>query len=163
MGAKRGPSAARVTVAIASAAVLCACADGGTARGTGQAPTGTAPSAVYTGATTPSDLPPASASAEQVAEMYLSAAKSGNCALTRELTLGHTWAWCDDPKLVNYRNVAAPIFVSAAEAGQDVEDIAFDMDTNGSSDGTIPKGWAPWGLELTHTATGWRLWDQGTG
>ena len=44
-------------------------------------------------------------SPEEVARAYLAAAKSGDCDLTRTLTLGHTWAWCSDPQLIDYRNV----------------------------------------------------------
>ena len=105
--------------------------------------------------------PPANASPGHVARVYLRAAVAGDCDLTSELTLPHTWSWCSDPKLLAYRSVGRPQFDPASDAGRNEECIYFAMDTNGSSDDTIPSGWAPWGLCLAKTHAGWRLYDQG--
>ena len=106
---------------------------------------------------------PAAASPEQVARVYLRAAVTGNCKLTAELTLPHTWNWCDDPKLLDYKSVQSPDYVPASEAGRNEECVAFEMSTHGSSDGSMPTGWQPWSLCLVKTPAGWRLFDQGQG
>jgi hypothetical protein len=108
-------------------------------------------------------IPPATASPEQVARAYLSAAYAGNCALTAELTMAHTWSWCDDPKLLHYRSVRTAQAVPASAAGRNEECVPFEMYTNGSSDGSMPTGWQPWNLCLVRTSAGWRLYDQGQG
>jgi hypothetical protein len=105
--------------------------------------------------------PPANASPGRVARAYLRAAVAGDCDLTAELTLPHTWSWCIDPKLLAYQSVSRPQFVAASEASRNEECVNFGMDTNGSSDDTIPSGWAPWGLCFVRTHAGWRLYDQG--
>jgi hypothetical protein len=107
--------------------------------------------------------PPAAASPEQVARVYLRAAVTGNCKLTAELTLRHTWTWCDDPKLLDYQSVQSPDYVPASEAGRNEECVTFEMYTHGSSDGSMPTGWQPWSLCLVKTPAGWRLFDQGQG
>jgi hypothetical protein len=107
--------------------------------------------------------PTATASPEQVARDYLSAAYTGNCALTAELTMANTWSWCDDPKLLHYRSVGGAQAVSASEAGRNEECVPFEMYTNGSSDGSMPTGWQPWSLCFVKTSAGWRLYDQGQG
>ena|SRR5215467_8759785 len=105
--------------------------------------------------------PPAAASPEQVARVYLRAAVTGNCKLTAELTLSHTWRWCTDPKLLHYRKVQKAWFSPASASGRNEECVPFLMDTHGSSDGSLPVGWQPWELCLVRTNNGWRLWDQG--
>jgi hypothetical protein len=107
--------------------------------------------------------PPSTASPERVARVYLRAALAGDCALTAELTLPQTWSWCNDPRLLAYRSVRGPVHVPASQAGRNEECIGFVMDTDGSSDGTMPTGWQPWGLCLVKTHVGWRLVDQGQG
>lgn len=108
-------------------------------------------------------VPPAAASPERVARVYLRAAVTGNCKLTAELTLPHTRNWCDDPKLLHYRSVRSPDHVPASEAGRDEECVQFEMYTHGSSDGSMPAGWQPWSLCFVKTHVGWRLFDQGQG
>ena len=95
--------------------------------------------------------------------MCLRAAVTGNCKLTAELTLSHPWNWCSDPKLLDYRSVQSPEHVPASAAGRDEECVPFEMNAHGSSDGSMPPGWAPWGLCFVTTSAGWRLYDQGTG
>lgn len=107
--------------------------------------------------------PSATASPGQVARAYLSAADTGNCALTAELTTANTWSWCDDPKLLHYRSVGGAQAVPASEAGRNEECVPFEMYTNGSSDGSMPTGWQPWSLCFVRTRAGWRLYDQGQG
>ena len=107
--------------------------------------------------------PPAAASPERVARIYLGAAVAGNCKLTAALTVAHTWNWCQDPRLLNYRAVRKPEHVPASDAGRSEECVAFEMDTHGSSDGSTPAGWQPWSLCLIKTPAGWRLHDQGQG
>ena len=108
-------------------------------------------------------VPPASTSPVDLVTAYLAGAKAGDCSLTRALTQKHTWAWCDDPKLLGYRSIGAAQFVPASEAGSDEQCVPFEMDTHGSSDGSMPEGWQPWSLCLVHTKAGWRVYDQGTG
>jgi hypothetical protein len=108
-------------------------------------------------------VPPAAASPGQVARAYLRAAFTGDCKLTAELTLSHTWNWCDDPKLLDYRSVQSPDHVPASEVGRDEECVPFQMYTHGSSDGSMPTGWQPWSLCFVKTAAGWRVYDQGQG
>jgi hypothetical protein len=107
--------------------------------------------------------PSVAASPERVARVYLRAAVTGNCKLTAELTLPQTWNWCDDPKLLDYRSVRSPEHVPASEAGRNEECVRFEMYTHGSSDGSMPTGWQPWGLCFVKTPVGWRLFDQGQG
>jgi hypothetical protein len=107
--------------------------------------------------------PSAAASPEEVARVYLRAAVTGDCDLTAELTLSHTWNWCNDPRLLDYRSVQSPDYVPASEAGRNEECVAFEMDTHGSSDGSMPTGWQPWSLCFVKTAAGWRMYDQGMG
>jgi len=107
--------------------------------------------------------PPSSASPERVASAYLRAAYTGNCALTAELTMAHTWSWCDDPKLLHYGSVGSAYAVSASMAGRNEECVRFEMYTHGSSDGSMPTGWQPWSLCFVRTPAGWRLNDQGQG
>ena len=121
----------------------------------------TACSAASKGAAVP--VPPKTAPPDRVASAYLRAAYAGNCALTAELTMAHTWSWCDDPKLLHYRSVERAQAVSASVAGRNEECVNFEMYTDGSSDGSMPTGWQPWGLCFVWTAAGWRLYDQGTG
>lgn len=106
-------------------------------------------------------MPRRSASPEQVANVYLRAAKARNCTLTSALTLHHTWSWCDDPRLLGYRSVGPVYAVPAAEAGRPEQCVGFEMDTHGSSDGSMTVGWQPWGLCLVRTSAGWRVYDQG--
>jgi hypothetical protein len=107
--------------------------------------------------------PPADASPERVARAYLRAAFTGNCDLTAELTLPQTWSWCTDPKLLKYRSVGRAYFSPASQSGRNEECVDFEMYTHGSSDGTMPVGWQPWGLCFVRTNAGWRLYDQGQG
>ena len=107
--------------------------------------------------------PPVAASPERVARVYLRAAFTGNCKLTAELTVPQTWNWCDDPKLLDYRSVRSSDHVPASEAGRNEECVAFEMYTQGSSDGSMPTGWQPWSLCFVKTPAGWRLFDQGQG
>ena len=108
-------------------------------------------------------IPPGAASPEQVAGVYLHAAHTSNCRLTAELTLSHTWSWCNNPNLLDYRGVQSPYYVPASNAGRNEECVSFEMDTHGSSDGTMPTGWQPWELCFVKTHAGWRLYDQGQG
>jgi len=109
-------------------------------------------------------VPPAAASPERVARVYLRAALAGDCTLTAELTAPQgTWSWCHDPKLLGYRSVRSPEPVPASEAGRSEECVPFEMYTHGSSDGSMPVGWQPWSLCFVSTSTGWRLFDQGQG
>src|SRR5215470_9892934 len=71
--------------------------------------------------------PTSAASPERVASAYLRAAYTGNCALTAELTMAHTWSWCNDPKLLHYRSVGSAYAVSASMAGRNEECVSFEM------------------------------------
>jgi hypothetical protein len=135
--------AACTAVLISAAATLAACS------GTPSAPRDSAP--------------PAAASPGRVARVYLRAALTGNCALTAALTTSHTWSWCSDPNLLDYRSVGMTYKVPASMAGRNEQCVGFEMYTHGSSDGSMPAGWQPWSLCLVRTAAGWRLYDQGQG
>ncbi|HEU5270013.1 MAG TPA: hypothetical protein VFU36_08815 [Jatrophihabitans sp.] len=119
--------------------------------------------AVGTACSPPTVPPPPSTPPEQVVQIYLQAAKAQLCSLTAALTLRHTWSWCRDPRLLDYRSVGPALAVPASEAGRDEDCVSFEMDTRGSSDGSMPVGWQPWSLCLVRTAAGWRLYDQGQG
>jgi hypothetical protein len=108
-------------------------------------------------------VPPSAASSAQVARAYLRAALTGNCTVTAALTLSHTWSWCDDPRLLDYRSVQSPSGVPVSEAGRNEQCVPFQMYTHGSSDGTMPAGWQPWQLCFVRAQAGWRLYDQGQG
>ena len=108
-------------------------------------------------------LPPASTAPVALVSAYLAGAKAADCSFTRALTQKHTWAWCNDPKLLDYRSIGAARFVPASEAGVDEQCVPFEMETHGSSDGTMPTGWQPWSLCLVHANAGWRVYDQGQG
>jgi hypothetical protein len=107
--------------------------------------------------------PPASASPEQVAQFYLRAAKAQDCDVTSALTLPHTWNWCDDPRLLDYRSVRAAYLEPAKYAGVDQQCVPFEMNTHASGIGWQHEGWQPWELCFVKTSTGWRLYDQGQG
>jgi hypothetical protein len=141
IGAVRRLACALTLIPLASALVACS----GTSRASGV------------------PAPPAAASPGRVARVYLRAAVAGDCELTAELTLSHTWNWCGDPKLLGYRSVRSPDHVPASEAGRSEECVAFEMYTHGSSDGSMPTGWQPWSLCLVKAPAGWRLFDQGQG
>jgi hypothetical protein len=85
-------------------------------------------------------IPPVAASPERVARVYLHAAFTSNCKLTAELTLPHTWNWCDDPRLLDYRGVRPPYYVPASNAGRNEECVQFEMYTHGSADGNSVRG-----------------------
>jgi hypothetical protein len=109
-------------------------------------------------------IPPSSASPVSVVQAYLAAAKAQDCTFRKILTQPKaTWNWCHDPRLLDYRSVGTANAVPAAEAGLDEQCVPFDIDTHGSSDGSMPTGWQPWSLCLVHTAAGWRVNDQGQG
>lgn len=108
-------------------------------------------------------LPAASATVSTVAAAYLDAAVRHDCWFTAKLTQDNTWSWCFDPRMKAYRDVSAPGFVPASEAGVDEQCVSFTMTTAGSSDGTIVDGQEPWGLCFVRTTSGWRLHDQGQG
>ena len=121
---------------------------------------GCSSSTSYTGPTpTPTTTPDA------FTRIYLSAAKDGDCRFLRRYTdtSVSVSTFCADPKVRQFRNIRAPIFVSASVAGVDEQDVDFEMNTGGSSDGTIPSGWYDWGVSLRKTKTGWRVHDDGTG
>jgi hypothetical protein len=106
-------------------------------------------------------LPSPSSSPQQVAQIYLAAAKAHDCDLTASLTLAHTWNWCDDPRLLEYRSVGVGSLEPAKYAGRDERCVPFEMNTDGSSDGTLEAGWGPWELCFVKTSAGWRVYDQG--
>jgi hypothetical protein len=109
-------------------------------------------------------VPPPSSSPEQVARIYPRAAKAEDRDLTAAPTLPRTWNWCDDPQLLDYRDYrSAPsaYFLPASQAGRDQECVRFEINTYGSSDGSMPVGWQPCSLRLVRTSAGWRLRDQG--
>jgi hypothetical protein len=139
--AKLARSGLRCALAVALTATLASCGD------------------AKAGRTPP--LPPVPTTPGSVVAAYLAAAKSGDCTLTRALTQKSTWAWCDDPKLLDYRSVGAAVVVRATGGAAEEQCVAFEMDTHGSADGTIPIGWQPWSFCLVHTDGGWRVGDQG--
>jgi hypothetical protein len=47
-------------------------------------------------------LPPKSRDPVALTKVYLSAAKSKRCDVTKALTLSSTWAWCENPTLQSY-------------------------------------------------------------
>ena len=109
-------------------------------------------------------LPPASASPVTVASAYLAAAKDVECSFTQALTQPKsTWNWCDDPRLLDYRSVGAARFVPASAAGVNEQCVPVEMDTLGSSDGSMPTGWQRWSLYMIDTNAGRRVHDQGQG
>ena len=108
-------------------------------------------------------LPPESTSPEALVGTYLAAAKIGDCSFTRALTLKSTGNWCHDPQLLAYRSIEAAQFTPASEVGVNEECVPFEIDTHGSSDGSMPTGWQPWSLCLVQTKAGWRVRDQGQG
>ena len=98
-----------------------------------------------------------------VARAYLAAVKSGDCDLTSTPTLSHTWAWCSDPKLIDYRDMKVFSGLQTPGPGAPpVQAVTFEINTSGSSDGSIAAGWMPWTFLLTHGPDGWRLYDQGS-
>ncbi len=98
-----------------------------------------------------------------MARARLAAAKKGDCALTKQLTLSRTLAWCDDPKLVDYRNVHPLDGMQTPGPGSPaVRAITLEINTAGSSDGSLPAGWMPWTFLFTQGPDGWRLYDQGS-
>jgi hypothetical protein len=96
--------------------------------------------------------------------VYLAAAKDGDCSFTHALTQPKgTWNWCHDPRLLDYRSIGQAQFVPASEAGVSEQCVPFEMDTHGSSDGSMPTGWQPWSICMIDTTAGWRVHDQGQG
>jgi hypothetical protein len=64
---------------------------------------------------------------------------------------------------LDYRSVGIAQIFPATTAGADEQCVPFEMNTHGSSDGSMPIGWQPWSLCLVHTNAGWRVYDQGQG
>lgn len=102
-----------------------------------------------------------SASVSEVAAAYMRAAQNRNCSLTAEMTLDHTWSWCNDPKLHTWHRSGRIINMPAAQTGKAEACVPFEIATTGSRDGSIPSGNTPWDLCFVHTGSGWRLYDQG--
>lgn len=112
---------------------------------------------------TPSPLPPASASSQDVVRSYLDAAKSGDCAVTQELTAASTWAWCDTPKLTGYKNLGEVTKLPASQAGVDLDCYHLTITTTAEPKRGITAGTRPWTLCFEHTGEGYRLYQQGMG
>jgi hypothetical protein len=110
-----------------------------------------------------SRLLPKSATVTEATTWYLQKAKEQDCAATRAVTLPHTWAWCSNPRLRDFKALGGPVSVPASIAGRDEQCVNFQMFTTGDSEGTIPAGWRPWSLCFVKTQNGLRLYDQGTG
>lgn len=108
-------------------------------------------------------LPGPTTSVQQTARDYLEAATSQDCETTKRLTVSHTFAWCNDPRMTSFRVTGAARYFPASMAGVDEECVPISMTTTGSSDGSISKGQQPWELCFRHTVAGWRLYDQGMG
>lgn len=107
-------------------------------------------------------LPTQYSSPKEVAQAYLAAAKNGDCDLTRKLTLSHTFAWCSDPKLNDYRDVHVFGGLQTPGPGSpEVQAVTFEINTPGSSDGTMAAGWMPWTFLMAKGSDGWRVYDQG--
>lgn len=106
-------------------------------------------------------LPPAGASAADVAAAYLNAAVRQDCAFTEALTIGRTLAWCTSPTMTAYRNIEEPVLRPKEEAGRNEQCISFEMTNTESSDGSLTAGRRPWSLCFISTGDGWRLYDQG--
>jgi len=109
-------------------------------------------------------MPSASTPVAVVAADYLAAAKNHDCGLTRALTAPDgTWSWCDDPRLLSYKDVGLPNPVDDNSSPESQHCVDFTMTTTGSSDGTIPVGEEQWSLCFVHEGDGWRVDDQGQG
>ncbi|TWE07325.1 hypothetical protein BKA23_3508 [Rudaeicoccus suwonensis] len=105
-------------------------------------------------------------SVTDTALVYLHAATTGDCAMTKALTYhweNTTFAWCHDPKMLSYKDVQAPMFVPASEAGASVELVTFTMKTTAFPDHSLQAGVEPWSFDFVRTPAGWRVRDQGQG
>ncbi|VEI02548.1 Uncharacterised protein [Acidipropionibacterium jensenii] len=106
-------------------------------------------------------VPPASASSEQVAKAYLDAAKSGDCALTKQLTGTSTWAWCDEPRLTGYKDLGTVTTLPASQAGVNLDCYHLTITATAAPKRGITAGTRPWTLCFEHTDQGYRLYEQG--
>ncbi|WIE55625.1 hypothetical protein [Curtobacterium sp. MCBD17_003] len=121
-------------------------------------------------------LPAPDTPVRQVLLVYLRAAKAHQCRVTAALmapdgperdapwcgTRRHTWWSDDDPDLVSYGNVGRTSHVSAEHAPAAEECIPVDIVQKGMS-GADPGSLPGWEFCFTHTADGWRLFDEGYG
>ncbi|MFF2050018.1 hypothetical protein ACFVU2_00330 [Leifsonia sp. NPDC058194] len=105
----------------------------------------------------PEPVPGRDATLASVARTYLEAAKHHDCGLTRALTTAHTWAWCDDPRLLSYTERVVP----PDDTESDNPCLDYTIDTTGTASGSLPRGEEPWVLCFVQTPDGWRLRDQG--
>jgi hypothetical protein len=120
-------------------------------------------------------LPPKTASPEQVLRVYLRAAKAHDCTLTVALSVGsdeRAAAFCgggsflglsNHPNLVSYKSIGAIDTIPASDTGRFAEQcIPVDIretGMNGADPGEIPG----WEFCFRRTSAGWRIADEGQG
>lgn len=120
-------------------------------------------------------LPPKAASAKQVLEVYLHAAKIHDCATTKAIAYDaneRDQTWCggngwslfgDNPTLLAYKNFGKEFYVPKGE-GEYAPEVCIPVDiwqkdTDGATPGELPG----WEFCMHHTVQGWRLAEEGYG
>jgi hypothetical protein len=114
------------------------------------------------------DVPPDSATPEQVVRAYVTALNAHDCGTARDLTVPEEWSysdgWCDDvASLENFDIVGS---VSPTPDRVESVGVTFDLDWRFlHGDGSMPEGRTAWGYELQRTSADapWRIVGQGMG
>lgn len=111
-------------------------------------------------------IPPASASPEQVLDVYLRAAKAHDCILTAALMAPGTQIepWCGGHNPANTMLGDAPEILDYSRDGGSVGDNCYPVDiTQTGVTGAEPGDLPGWEFCFVHTPEGWRLNDEGYG
>lgn len=118
---------------------------------------------MLTGCSSLVNVPPASASVSEVAKVYLDAAKSGDCRMTRALTQERTFAWCNNPKLLSYKILGKPVKYPAMQGNRATVAVNTSLMSKGTDKAENFNGVKPWTFYFVRETSGWRLYDQGQG
>jgi hypothetical protein len=108
-------------------------------------------------------LPPESTDPVALTKVYLSAAKSNRCDVTKALTLSSTWAWCENPTLQSYTVAERSKAVPFHPGGSEETCVATTVTSKASEEAESMDGEHDWNFCFEETGSGWRLADQGQG
>lgn len=106
-------------------------------------------------------LPPADASVTEMADAYMSALASTDCATVTALSKPNTHTWCADAVLVSFQRTGQTSTLPGAPGDPEQTCVDYVITTNGSKDGSLNPGQMPWNLCFQPTEQGWRLSGQG--
>jgi pectin methylesterase-like acyl-CoA thioesterase len=109
------------------------------------------------------DLPAKSTDPVALTKVYLAAAKSKKCDVTKALTRSSTWAWCENPTLLSYTVADKAEVVPFNPGGTKETCVSTTVTSKASGEQEMMNGERDWNFCYTKTGDGWRLTDQGQG